>query len=152
MQPNNVPPNLRFIIDDVEEDWGYEPNPFDYVHARYLSGCLKDWPRLLKQAYDNLKPGGWAEFQEWDIRYYSQDDTVKLDSALTRLSVEGQKRRDAAGYVSNPGPSIEKWMKDAGFVNVQVIKLPVPMGSWAKDPKYVCFPIYAEACMVLTPG
>ena len=56
MQPEYVPPNLRFIIDDIEEDWEYENNPFDYVHGRYLAGSIKDWPRLAKQAFKYVFP------------------------------------------------------------------------------------------------
>ena len=52
IQPGNVPTNLKFLIDDFEDEWGYETQPFDYVHARYLATCVKDWPRLMKQAYE----------------------------------------------------------------------------------------------------
>lgn len=137
MQPNNVPPNLRFILDDIEDDWEYERNPFDYVHGRYLATSIKDWPRLTKQAYDCLKPGGWVEFQDWDADVRCDDGSLRPNSGLAQLSREGIKRRDAAGYVSSPGPKLEKWVKDAGFVNVTVIKYPVPIGSWAKDSRHV---------------
>lgn len=52
IQPNNVPPNLKFMIDDFEDEWGYEHQPFDYIHARYLATSVKDWPGLMKQAYE----------------------------------------------------------------------------------------------------
>ena len=51
MQPNCVPPNCRFLLDDMEDDWDYEKNPFDYIHARFLAASINDWPRLVKQAY-----------------------------------------------------------------------------------------------------
>lgn len=51
-QPDNVPPNFMFMHDDIELDWEYEDNPFDYVYARFLAGAIKDWPRLMKQAYE----------------------------------------------------------------------------------------------------
>lgn len=151
MQPNSVPPNLRFLIDDIEHDWEYQNDPFDYVHGRYLVACLKDWPRMMKQAYNSLKPGGWVEFHDWDSTYYSKDGTATKDCALTRFSNEAVKRRDAAGYVTNTGPRLEKWIRDAGFVNIEVIKLPVPMGSWPKDPKYVSVPFCLPSAPILTP-
>lgn len=52
IQPSNVPPNLKFLIDDIEEDWAYENTPFDFIHGRYLAGNIKDWPRLCKQAFE----------------------------------------------------------------------------------------------------
>lgn len=51
--------------------------------------------------------------------------------------VENCKRREAAGYYCTPGLKLEEWLKEAGFVNVKVVKYPVPVGTWAKDPKYV---------------
>lgn len=37
IQPSMIPPNAKFEIDDVEEEWTHN-EPFDYIHARYLSG------------------------------------------------------------------------------------------------------------------
>lgn len=48
----SVPPNLEFIVDDVEDEWGYENQPFDFIHARFLAGSIRDWPRLMKQAFE----------------------------------------------------------------------------------------------------
>ena len=48
---NRVPPNLKFLVDDIESDWAYENDPFDYIHARYLAVSIKDFGRLLKQCY-----------------------------------------------------------------------------------------------------
>lgn len=68
---------------------------------------------------------------------YSKDGTLSKDSGLHTYNVEATKRREAAGYCCAPGAKLEKWVKDAGFVNVKVVKYPVPLGTWAKDPKYV---------------
>ena len=35
IQPQSVPPNLCFYVDDVEADWGYrETEKFDFIHGR----------------------------------------------------------------------------------------------------------------------
>ena len=52
IQPGFVPPNCRFLVDDCEEDWTFEKDSFDMVHMRHLSQSIKDWPRLLAQAYE----------------------------------------------------------------------------------------------------
>ncbi|PWI64956.1 hypothetical protein PCL_08407 [Purpureocillium lilacinum] len=57
IQPTLVPPNVKFIVDDVELDW-VESTKYDYIHCRYMAGSVKDWPRLIRQIYENLKPGG----------------------------------------------------------------------------------------------
>jgi hypothetical protein len=46
----SVPPNAKFIVDDFEEEWVYQ-TPFDFIHGRYLAGSVKDFGRLVQQAY-----------------------------------------------------------------------------------------------------
>ncbi len=45
IQPSFVPPNLRFEIDDVEDEWIFK-NKFDFIHCRMLTGSIADWPRV----------------------------------------------------------------------------------------------------------
>ena len=49
--PNRVPPNTTFEIDDMEDEWTYPDNHFDYIHMRSLSGSFADWDSVLAQAY-----------------------------------------------------------------------------------------------------
>ncbi|KAG5304453.1 methyltransferase [Histoplasma capsulatum G186AR] len=144
IQPRLVPPNVKFIIDDVEDEWGYENDPFDFIHARYLTGTLKNMPRLLEQSFACLKPGGWAEFQDWDAMVQSADDSTK-DTSIEQYFLNTLPAFESAGYSTRPGRYLEKWMKDAGFVNIQVHKHIVPLGTWAKDKRYVCFPYFASS-------
>jgi hypothetical protein len=42
-QPQWVPPNLRFEIDDtVVQPWARKEDYFDFIHMRYLFGAIKD--------------------------------------------------------------------------------------------------------------
>ncbi|ETN44789.1 uncharacterized protein HMPREF1541_09664 [Cyphellophora europaea CBS 101466] len=133
IQPGWVPANVKFLIDDIEAPWGYEQEPFDYVHACLLIGAIKDFPKLMRQTFTCTKPGGWAEFQDWDIELYSQDDTYPQECALRKwddLVIEGIR---ASGSEPHLGMHLEQWMKDAGFVDVTAVKTPVPVGNWPKD-------------------
>lgn len=51
IQPLWVPPNLKFVVDDIEDSWmlgdGYE-----FMHMRCISPWLKDQPTVLQQAYE----------------------------------------------------------------------------------------------------
>jgi hypothetical protein len=40
-----------FEVDDVELPWTYPKNYFDYIHMRNLAQGIKDWPKLMQQAY-----------------------------------------------------------------------------------------------------
>lgn len=48
--PTFVPPNVRFEVDDLEDEWVFA-NSFDYIHSRYMAGSIKDWPNLMRQCY-----------------------------------------------------------------------------------------------------
>jgi len=132
-QPSSVPPNLQFYVDDVEDQWLYEDNPFDFVHVRFLAGSIRDWPKLVGQAYTCTQPGGWAEFQDLDTFAYSTDGTLAPDSALAKFYTMCGHAREAAGYDMKPGRSLEKWLQDAGFVNVTNHKIPLPLGPWPRN-------------------
>jgi hypothetical protein len=46
-----VPPNVSFEVDDCESPWPPRA-PFDFIHMRYLLASIRDWPALLRQAYE----------------------------------------------------------------------------------------------------
>ena len=52
IQPEWVPPNVRFMIDDIESAWLYPRNSFDYIHARHTVMAIKDYMRLFRRAYE----------------------------------------------------------------------------------------------------
>jgi SAM-dependent methyltransferase len=54
----------RYEVDDIELDWAYKPDTFDFIHARNLGQSIDDWPRMLQQAFTCLKPGGYIELAE----------------------------------------------------------------------------------------
>lgn len=73
---------MKFEVDDCEEPWTFTEK-FDVVHARYLAAAIEDWPRLVSQAFQFTKPGGYAEFQDYDLEYYSEDGTLNDDCKFT---------------------------------------------------------------------
>jgi len=133
IQPDFVPVNVHFEYDDVEKEWTYL-HKFDFIFSRYMIASILDWPKLVANIYDNLAPGGWAEFQDYDLMPVSDDGTVKpTDDAVewSRLFIKACKqiKREPC-----PGPELERWVKDAGFINVTHRKFKIPYNSWPKDP------------------
>jgi hypothetical protein len=51
IQPEWVPPNVKFMVDDVESPWLKPENYFDYVHARHTVMAIKNWPKLMNNVY-----------------------------------------------------------------------------------------------------
>jgi SAM-dependent methyltransferase len=75
-QPKWVPSNLKFEIDDVQQDWTFEENSFDFIHLRYMHAAIGDWNKLYRQMYKALKPGGWFQHLEPNIELRPQNPTV----------------------------------------------------------------------------
>ncbi|KAL1995838.1 hypothetical protein VTN49DRAFT_704 [Thermomyces lanuginosus] len=143
-QTTMVPPNVKFLVDDITSDWTYESNPFDFIHARFLAVAIKDFGKLLKQCYRSVKPGGWVEFQDWD-GYPTSEDGSHNGTAIKRYYDEVYGAFEKAGYEVRPGPKLEQWFKDAGFVNISVKKLAIPYGVWPKDPHLKKVGAWAQA-------
>ena len=53
IQPDYVPPNAQFVVDDVEHEngWDYPENHFDYIHIRHALYSIKDPKGLIERAY-----------------------------------------------------------------------------------------------------
>ena len=131
--PSLVPPNVSFLVDDVEDQWLYDDQPFDFVHSRFLAGAIKDWPALMKQAYDCTRSGGWVEFQDWDTFLYSADESLPFDSGLAKFHTMAGGVRESQGFSMKPGRFLETWLRDAGFVNIVAQKVILPLGPWPKN-------------------
>ncbi|OHF01843.1 methyltransferase domain-containing protein [Colletotrichum orchidophilum] len=130
IQPEYVPANCHFEIDDAEDEWAFSQK-FDYVHGRYMCTSIFDLPKLFGQIRDNLNPGGWVEFQETVIDFKAVDGSLE-GTALRRWNdhlLEGIRK---AGRDALSAFEYARHMTDAGFQNVQQKKFAVPASPWAK--------------------
>lgn len=129
-----MPPNCRFEVDDAESEWLFsERGKFDLIHARAMSGSIADWPKLMAQAYDNLRPGGWFELQDYETVVLSDDDTVNQAVALREWADLLNSASEKFGKPMLDCMKHRERMIDAGFVDVQHEVYKVPMGTWPKD-------------------
>jgi SAM-dependent methyltransferase len=53
VQPNFVPPNVLFTVDNLELDWMYK-KPFELIYCRMMNGSFADWPRFFQQAFEYI--------------------------------------------------------------------------------------------------
>ncbi|KAI1445715.1 S-adenosyl-L-methionine-dependent methyltransferase [Annulohypoxylon stygium] len=135
IQPLWVPQNVQFLVDNVEEEWVQAPNSLDYIHARQMAPSIRDWPRIIAEAFKALKPGGWLEIQDLKCRAGCDDGTMREDDvlagfadtlaqALVKLDI------DCIESVEN----YARWLREAGFMNVKEVKMKAPLGTWPTDP------------------
>lgn len=126
-----TPPNCRFIVDDFEDQWIWS-SKFDLVHGRMLLTSFRDGKRLMQQAYDSLKPGGWLELQDILMPITSDDGTMEGTSweywqtlffeAMRKI---GREPEDVGKY--------DEWMREVGFQGVTRRSYLWPQNPWPKD-------------------
>ncbi|KAF7553974.1 hypothetical protein G7046_g6945 [Stylonectria norvegica] len=133
IQPAWVPPNVKFEIDDVESSWMGSPK-YDFIFSRYMAASIKDWPKLVGSIYDNVSTGGWVEFQDYDLEWYSDDGTLTEEHETYKWVQAFLQACRKLGRDPCPGPKLEQWVQDAGFSNVVHRRFKFPLGPWAKDP------------------
>ncbi|KAJ0337694.1 hypothetical protein COL922a_006492 [Colletotrichum nupharicola] len=143
----SVPPNVKFEIDDLEDEWTYSL-PFDYIHSRVMTSSIGDWSVYLRKCYENLKPGGYVELQEIDLFATSDDGTLKPESALMRWCNLLMEASEKFGRPFVRGPTLKDIMSAAGFVDVSITVLKWPTNSCPKDPKYKEIGIWENANML----
>jgi len=129
IQPEWVPPNCHFYIDDVENDWVFK-QPFDYIHGRSMGGVIGDWKKFHAEAFKHTKPGGWLEIQDFEGHFGCDDGTLKADSWMVQWTSEMEKGSAVFGKSYTAIVSQRRYMIDAGFVNVrsQVYKVSLRPG------------------------
>ncbi|OBT76101.1 hypothetical protein VF21_04857 [Pseudogymnoascus sp. 05NY08] len=133
IQPQWVPPNLSFEIDDAEEEWLFDPQSIDLVHARYLFHGIRDWPRLLRQAKRVLKPGGYVELVEMHVIPTSPDNTLPPNSQIMEFYTTLSSISSEVGLDLSVAQKYGSMMVDAGFENVVEEVFDLPIGDWMPD-------------------
>jgi trans-aconitate methyltransferase len=119
IQPRWVPPNLKFIIDDVEAEWVYGPDEaFDFIHGRAMAGSIRNWPKLYSEIYKQVRPGGWVEIQEYETFLRSDDDTIDHATAIKQWQDTIEEASAQFGKRLNVAAMQKQHMIDAGYVDV----------------------------------
>ncbi|KAI9739331.1 MAG: hypothetical protein M1834_007544 [Cirrosporium novae-zelandiae] len=133
IQPNWVPPNCQFVIDDFEEDWAHKPDYFEFIHGRTIAGAVRDWPKLISQAYTHTKPGGYLELQEGSVWTYSDDGSLKEGTPYMEFLHSMVQASEQAGIPLRVAHKLKGWMEDAGFQDVVEKVYICPYSPWPQD-------------------
>jgi len=53
IQPDFVPPNVCFFVDDMEHEsgWDYKEEKFDYIHIRHVFSTIRNRGQLMERIY-----------------------------------------------------------------------------------------------------
>ncbi|KAK3338901.1 S-adenosyl-L-methionine-dependent methyltransferase [Neurospora tetraspora] len=132
IQPSWVPANVKFELDDCNQEWTWPDNTFDFIHARMLIGVIEDWYEFHRQAFRTCKPGGYIETFAACSTFECDDGTVKEDSAMSQWSKvfnEGGRRFGRSFEVYDHDLQ-RKGMAAAGFVDIEYKDYIIPIGVW----------------------
>lgn len=94
IQPDAVPSNVFFEVDDAEEEWTFG-QLFDLIHIRNLSGAFRNWPAIYGECYRHLKPGGYLEvidFNHFETAEPIPDSYIAIFAAAIREAAEKASR------------------------------------------------------------
>ncbi|KAL3425566.1 methyltransferase domain-containing protein [Phlyctema vagabunda] len=134
IQPDSVPENVQFIIDDAaEDDWAVPEGHYDFIHTRIMMGSFEDFGEIVKRGFRYTKPGGWMESQDVMHPPFCDDKTMPRDWPFREWS---QSIEDAALQAGRPlriANQLKRWYIEAGFVDVQEKVVKLPINTWPKD-------------------
>ncbi|KAM0345007.1 hypothetical protein ACHAPU_006890 [Fusarium lateritium] len=150
-QPSFVPPNVRFEIDDIDEEWTYS-EPFDFIHSRFMNFSVQNWKSYLTKIYElvpfapcrdcniemsrNITPGGYVELQDVDVIMGSDDGTLTEETTMYKWC---RLLDEAAGKFNRCFERTTRFkdlLKEVGFVDVVETRYKWPTNHWPKDNKY----------------
>ncbi|KAK8016171.1 hypothetical protein PG993_014360 [Apiospora rasikravindrae] len=133
IQPEYVPQNCEFQIDDAEDEWVFS-QPFDYIHGRACATCFKRPQEIFRKAFDALQPGGYFEMQDLNLQT-SEDGSIE-GTSLKVIQDEIHGALASGGMRWDNVPRYAAWMREVGFEDVTEVVLRWPSNPWwPTDPK-----------------
>ncbi|KAK4448444.1 S-adenosyl-L-methionine-dependent methyltransferase [Podospora aff. communis PSN243] len=134
IQPDWSPQNVKFFIDDIEDEWVSGDN-FDLIHARHVFPFIKDPATLTRRAFEHLAPGGWLELQDLGHLVCCDDDTMTPDYPIAQFFDRITEAWGSFGADLRAGPKLEAMFRSAGFINVETKTFKIPIGAWPHNTK-----------------
>lgn len=145
IQPLWIPPNCQFEILDVKTDWLQGKDSFDFIHGPEFIFSIRDWPTLISQAYEHLKPGGYLELAATVPLVGCDDGTCPVDSSFKEL---WELYFDIADAMATDGYAPTIWKQQ--FVSEEIKQLTSGdrhQGDFVvPKPRSLDLDIYSEYC------
>lgn len=133
----NPPANVEYILGDFRQlvrsnDLRLAPGSTDFVFSRLLVLGMTDWPGYLRDIASLLRPGGWAELQDFSLEWYLHGTLISGQWPWMRALSSAAERK---GWDLNCGRNIKAYMSAAGLRDIEVKEYRLPMGDWLSGKK-----------------
>ena len=103
--------------------------------GRMMMTSVADFPKLFKQTYDALQPGGWFELQDLYLPMLADDESMK-GTAIQEWNDKFVLACDRMGRSSAQTRKYKDWMTQFGFERVHESVFKWPINSWPKDKEF----------------
>ncbi|KAF9903281.1 hypothetical protein EC991_004009 [Linnemannia zychae] len=120
------PRNCSFSRECVVSGLSQPSNSFDVAYQRNVAPgfTFEHWSRSITEAFRIIKPGGYFESVETDVRVH---DAGPMTNACFDHMIMSMASRNVDPSVVR---SLDKLMIGAGFVDVRVVEYRVPLGEY----------------------
>ncbi|KAI1203250.1 S-adenosyl-L-methionine-dependent methyltransferase [Nemania serpens] len=119
-------PNCQFQVANFEERWSYD-SKFDFIHLRHLGRLPSQ--NALASVYENLSPGGWAEFTEWVVAIQSTHKSF-TETSFYKWWRHWKRGLKEIGQTVYYPLQYKRLLTETGFKNVTERKYAVPVNPW----------------------
>lgn len=134
-----TPPNVQYIIGDIrklaEEDERVKAGNFDCIFQRLLICGVTQWQSYVSRMATLLRPGGWLEIHDYAERWYDAKQSDRMISEDWKWTHALRRGGAQLGLDLDIGVNAEEYMRNAGLVDVKVVKYMVPYGTWLADER-----------------
>ena len=136
IQPSWAPRNVKFEIDDIEDDWTWPENHFDLLYSKtMLVGGIKNSRKYFEQAYRHCAPEGYFECVELTTTIKSDHSKITEANAIARwTTLLKQGIQQMGSSLDVDFDQVAGLMREVGFVDVKVVPFKVPVGTWPANP------------------
>lgn len=132
MNGNTNQTSLTLFTHDAWQGTSLSPSPKNM--SNISSRCVANWPRFIGQIFDSVKPGGYFETHESAVWAWSDDGSLRPNSALMEWQKAINFAGDQSGRELNIYHKLKDWLIEAGFEDVSLSVYALPFSPWPRDP------------------
>lgn len=128
--------SIQYLAQSIKDPWPTEfTGRFDLVHQRLVLACCNT--HEAQAAITNLaalvRPGGWIQLMECDHSGGFSPDTAAAHPALAQFGNLVISHLNTKGQCGQQGLHLQRYLKEAGLVNVTERIFDIPVGNGAKN-------------------
>jgi SAM-dependent methyltransferase len=123
------PGNYAFVRGNVLQGLPFAEGRFDFVHQRLMVASIpvRQWPAIITDLVRVTTVGGWIELVEAGLAMNPEGPATARLIALLRQFFRSTGL-DSLGHVL---AGLDRYLRDAGLVDVQLRTIKLPIGNWA---------------------